>query len=447
MGAAPLPPPPGPEEPNRATPKSVHTPPFQEELALLREQEIEPCEIHLLLVYLDLSEVGVHGDVQRQVLRDCVLDVHTCVGQPIILDGGSHDPVGVDARSHKRLHLEVQPRRRRLDSDQIPVHRYAEHPVRPGPRNLDRYRREVAPLIHAQHGATDLNAPELLDARAIAKRLERNDHLRRPTAVEPTRGHIPDRVPVEVGGRLIGDLHFRVASDRGHEEADRVTAVAVGVEVDPERVVQAELIRVTAHLVRNPPRLPERIPHAGGDVQVRVVETNPDFRALRWHASRYGDGLDQVVKRRRRCVEAFAQAAIHGDGFADAEGAERWMALRVPGDRAGGLPRNGWNGGVGRKRVGARRRLPEDTTRQEQGTGERSGRKSRCIHARCGPHQALTDARPAARTSCESARSSTARAMTIAPTNVAQVLIAFCRLAARDLPGTSFVRRSTAERT
>jgi putative ABC transport system permease protein len=34
-------------------------------------------------------------------------------------------------------------------------------------------------------------------------------------------------------------------------------------------------------------------------------------------------------------------------------------------------------------------------------------------------HQALVDARPASRISCDSARSSTARAMTIAPTNVA----------------------------
>ena len=35
------------------------------------------------------------------------------------------------------------------------------------------------------------------------------------------------------------------------------------------------------------------------------------------------------------------------------------------------------------------------------------------------PRQALTDALPASRISCESARSSTARARTIAPTNVA----------------------------
>jgi hypothetical protein len=59
----------------------------------------------------------------------------------------------------------------------------------------------------------------------------------------------------------------------------------------------------------------------------------------------------------------------------------------------------------------------------------------------------LTDARLASRISCESARSSTARAMTIAPTNVANVLKALCLLAAFDLPGISFARRSQAERT
>jgi hypothetical protein len=50
--------------------------------------------------------------------------------------------------------------------------------------------------------------------------------------------------------------------------------------------------------------------------------------------------------------------------------------------------------------------------------------KRRLVDAGC-PHQALTDARPASRISCESARSSIARARTIAPTNVAYVLMAF----------------------
>jgi hypothetical protein len=61
--------------------------------------------------------------------------------------------------------------------------------------------------------------------------------------------------------------------------------------------------------------------------------------------------------------------------------------------------------------------------------------------------QLFTDAKPASRISCDSARSSTARAMTIAPTNVAYALRVFCLLAAFDLPGTNFDNRSTVERT
>src|SRR5947199_1411926 len=57
--------------------------------------------------------------------------------------------------------------------------------------------------------------------------------------------------------------------------------------------------------------------------------------------------------------------------------------------------------------------------------------------------QALTDATPASRISCDSARSSTARARTIAPTSVAYTLMAFLRRAAFDVPGTSFTGRST----
>src|SRR5688572_2209618 len=79
---------------------------------------------------------------------------------------------------------------------------------------------------------------------------------------------------------------------------------------------------------------------------------------------------------------------------------------------------------------------------------ELAAMRVRVIHAHCDwPHQALTDARPASRISCDSARSSTARAMTMAPTNVAYVLMAFCLRAAFDLAGTSVASRSIPERT
>ena len=48
---------------------------LEEELALLREEEAEAREVDLLLVGLDLGEVGVVGEVGREVLRHAVLHV------------------------------------------------------------------------------------------------------------------------------------------------------------------------------------------------------------------------------------------------------------------------------------------------------------------------------------------------------------------------------------
>ena len=47
--------------------------PFEEEVALLREEEAEARQVDLLLVDLDLREVGVDRDVRRQIGRDAVL--------------------------------------------------------------------------------------------------------------------------------------------------------------------------------------------------------------------------------------------------------------------------------------------------------------------------------------------------------------------------------------
>src|SRR4029453_13237339 len=138
--------------------------------------------------------------------------------------------IGADPRGRKWRHLEVQPRRRRLDSDQIPVHRHAEDRIRSGPRHLDRYRGEVAPLVAAQHGSTDLNPPGLLDAWRIAEGLEGNRHLATPPPAAPPDPPVrqtPAGVPVKIGSRLIGDLPPREPADRVHEEADRITAVVV----------------------------------------------------------------------------------------------------------------------------------------------------------------------------------------------------------------------------
>ena len=71
-GVSPLPAP----RPALARPANANVAePLEEEIALLGKEQVEPREVHLLLVDLDLREVGVDGEVGGQVLRDAVLDV------------------------------------------------------------------------------------------------------------------------------------------------------------------------------------------------------------------------------------------------------------------------------------------------------------------------------------------------------------------------------------
>ena len=49
--------------------------PLQEKLSLFRKEEAESSQVNLLLVNLDLREVGVVGKISGQILGYAVLDV------------------------------------------------------------------------------------------------------------------------------------------------------------------------------------------------------------------------------------------------------------------------------------------------------------------------------------------------------------------------------------
>ncbi len=53
---------------------------LEEERPLLGEEEVEAGEVHLLLVGLDLGEVGVNRHVQREVGPDSPLEVAADLG-------------------------------------------------------------------------------------------------------------------------------------------------------------------------------------------------------------------------------------------------------------------------------------------------------------------------------------------------------------------------------
>ena len=59
---------------------------LEKELALLGEEQAEPRQVDLLLVGLDLREIGVVGEVRGQVLRDAVLHVEPHVAVEVVRD-------------------------------------------------------------------------------------------------------------------------------------------------------------------------------------------------------------------------------------------------------------------------------------------------------------------------------------------------------------------------
>ena len=60
---------------------------LQEERALLREEQIEAIEVDLLIVDLDLREIGVDGAVEREARRQAVLDVHSGIAVELGIGG------------------------------------------------------------------------------------------------------------------------------------------------------------------------------------------------------------------------------------------------------------------------------------------------------------------------------------------------------------------------
>ena len=62
--------------------------PLEEEVALLREEQAEARQVHLLLVDLDLRKVGVHRQVERHVAGDAVFRVDADVAIDLFDTGG-----------------------------------------------------------------------------------------------------------------------------------------------------------------------------------------------------------------------------------------------------------------------------------------------------------------------------------------------------------------------
>ena len=76
---------PPPRVPELRAPPKAKIPWFsRKNLALLREEQTEPRQIHLLLVRLNLGKIGVHRDVGHQTLGDAVLHIEPQVPGDVV---------------------------------------------------------------------------------------------------------------------------------------------------------------------------------------------------------------------------------------------------------------------------------------------------------------------------------------------------------------------------
>ena len=59
---------------------------LEKELALLGKEHAESAEVYLLLVGLDLGEVGIYGEIRGHAIGDTVLGVEADIRVEVVVD-------------------------------------------------------------------------------------------------------------------------------------------------------------------------------------------------------------------------------------------------------------------------------------------------------------------------------------------------------------------------
>ena len=110
-----LPPPKNPADPGRPPPpplkltprpKSKIPRPSRKNSRFSGREQAEPCQVHLLLIHLDLREIGVVGEVGREVLRQAILDIDPEVSVALVRDERHGVDIGGQRADRIRFDLE-----------------------------------------------------------------------------------------------------------------------------------------------------------------------------------------------------------------------------------------------------------------------------------------------------------------------------------------------------
>ena len=300
---------------------------LQKEIALFREEEAEACQVDLLLVGLDLCEVGVVGEVCREVLRHPILHVKAGIPAEIVRHGGR--AIGREIGNRVRLDLERPGSGWRLHPDQRRAHRSLVQRRLPS-RGWNA--RDERDLVLPSVGAKGVEAPDLRAARLIAERLERNGRFDGPPPLEAPGLHLPDRVPVAIPLPLVRHLSVLSCAQSIHDKVERVAAILKGVEAHRHDVVPLPHVRtVAAHIVGDE-SIRFTLPAAERDVDIVLVECHPHFGLLSRRLTLLRLLLNEVRNRRYGAVERLIEGAVNPDGCRRSDRANGGTAGHVAGD-------------------------------------------------------------------------------------------------------------------
>src|SRR6185295_2148486 len=159
-----------------------------EESAALREERLERREVDLRGIHLDLPEIRVDREVEREVAGETVLRVgaEVVAARAERIAGGEIEALVARHRVGKQLEPALS--RETAEAGEMPVAAHAALLL------LGR-EREVGGLALPEDRSRELEAPGRLLLRVVAELGERDAQLRAPSRRVDVGVGLPDRVP------------------------------------------------------------------------------------------------------------------------------------------------------------------------------------------------------------------------------------------------------------
>ena len=256
---------------------------FLEERPFLRVEQGESGEVEPHVIGLDLGEIRVDRDIERDVRGDQILQVEPDLLLLAVQSGGFGTPGLNPSLTGQGVWRNVEPLAGGSDVaklDRLRLRRFEQPRETPGRRDLGI---DVPLLVAGDRPADNQTHDDSPGGiRLKAERAERDAHLSEPSIIGAHRRHVPERVPVNVPSArpLVVVFHRGVPAQpgRGGEKRKRVLFVVESVDHDSEPVA-AGVTRVPFHRVAlDPAGL--AVEKASGDIQVLVVVSDEKLRRL-----------------------------------------------------------------------------------------------------------------------------------------------------------------------